>query len=220
MAPTEKKNIITPEGMGSFINFLVPKAWPAGPGEAPKAPTYGMTLIFPPSGEQKYAPGGKADLKPLKAAVLAVAKDFFGDKKLAELSKAGKFRSPFLTDDEACEKYGWPLGSTFIRLSTTTKLPIMGPWKGPDGHPYELTDDQITKLCYPGARFRASVRPFGYDKKGNRGVSLGLQNIQYLGEDTRIDGRTSAKDEFSATAEPAEMSEGSTADEVDLSGVL
>jgi hypothetical protein len=49
---------------------------------------------------------------------------------------------------------------------------------------------------YPGCTCRASVVPFAFDKKGSKGVTFLLNNIQKLKDGTRLDGKMKAEDEF------------------------
>ena len=44
---------------------------------------------------------------------------------------------------------------------------------------------------------RASINAYGYDVSGNRGVSFGLNNIQFLEKGEPLGGRTRAEDDFS-----------------------
>ena len=197
---TTRVKCITPEGVLSFPALL----------EARKAsedakPKFGVTLLFYPDQVQQYLPG-KADLKALKAAVAQVAQEEFG-KKLPEMIKSGKFKSPFLSDEEQIEKYGWPEGTIYLRLSSLRKPGVVSGLRDANGKPTVLTDQEIEEKLYPGARVRCSVRPFAYDVSGNRGVSFDLQNVQLLGDGERIDGRSNAEDEFEATTEAADLAD-------------
>jgi hypothetical protein len=51
-----------------------------------------------------------------------------------------------------------------------------------------LDEDEIELEAYSGRWYRGMVRPFWYDKEGNRGVSLGLESAQILREDDKISG--------------------------------
>ena len=47
---------------------------------------------------------------------------------------------------------------------------------------------------------RFSITAFGYDVKGNKGISFALNNVQKWADGERLDGRVRAEDEFSAEA--------------------
>lgn len=202
---TNQPTLLTPEFRGSFPALLEPRAAKNKDGTTGKL-KYGITGVFVLGETPKFTPkAGPVDLTKLKEAVLVAAKDFFGEK-LPALMEAGKFHSPFLKDPDIIAKWGYPPGSIYIRMQGTQRPRVVGPWPGTDGQPVYLTDQQIKELCFAGARFRASVRPFGYaHEMGNKGVSLGLQNLQYLGPDERWDNVGDAQKEFDAVADAADM---------------
>ena len=195
--------IITPELVCSFPNLLIARTIEGAAADA--KPKFGITLLAYPDKRQKYLPG-TADLTPMRKIATAVAREFFGDK-LAGLIKAGKFRSPFLEDQEQCEKWGWPEGTIIIRTSSIQKPGVVSCVKDVDGKPKLMTPEEIEDRIYPGARVRCSLRAYAYDKAGNKGVAFGLQNVQWLGEDERIDNRVNVKDAFEATVEAEDVAD-------------
>jgi hypothetical protein len=58
-----------------------------------------------------------------------------------------------------------------------------------------LTDP---REIFAGCRAHVSFGPFAYDNNGNKGVSLGLRNVQKTGEGKRLDSFVAAEDEFGA----------------------
>lgn len=62
---------------------------------------------------------------------------------------------------------------------------------------------------YPGVRARISVSIFSYKRSDNSGVSIGLNNVQRMGDGPRIAGPSSAIDEFGAldAEAPSEMTD-------------
>jgi len=58
-----------------------------------------------------------------------------------------------------------------------------------------LVKDRDFKLVLIDDR---SLNAFAYDRAGNRGISLGLNNIQKLADGERLDGRLKAEDDFEA----------------------
>jgi hypothetical protein len=66
---------------------------------------------------------------------------------------------------------------------------------------------------YPGCYVRASITPYSYDAKGNKGVSLYLGNVQKLADGEALSGGGSSADQ---DFEPlAEASESESFDDVD-----
>lgn len=190
--------IITPEMVLSFPCLLEARSIVGAEGTS--NPKYSCTLLTYPSLEQKYLPG-KVDLVPMRKLATEVVTEFFGAAKMAGLLKAGKIRSPFIDDAEQCERWGWPEGTIILRVSSVQKPGVVSCYKDVTGKPKTMTDAEIAEKMYPGARVRASLRAFAYDKAGNKGAGFALQNLQWLGDDVRIDNRIAADQEFEPTAE-------------------
>jgi len=199
-------SIISQEFILSFPTFLEARAMKNPDGTDAGKKKYSCTAVFPVGKDQKYLEG-VVDITNLRKAATEVAQAKFGDK-LKALIKSGKFKNPFLSDEESLEKYGWPEGSVYLRLTSISRPGIVSCYKGPDGKPLKMTDAEIAEKMYPGARCRASIRPFAYDMTLNKGVSFAVNNVQWLGDDERLDGRSNAQDEFEPTADAADLPEG------------
>jgi len=66
-----------------------------------------------------------------------------------------------------------------------------------------LVDAQVRPITdptevYSGMRCICSVNPYWYDQDGNRGVALGLNNVQKTADGTRKGGKPDPKSEFSS----------------------
>jgi len=90
---------------------------------------------------------------------------------------------------------GYEAGAIFMNLKSTQRP--------------GLVDKDVNPIIdqsefYAGCWAIASVNPFYYDQKGNRGVSLGLQNIQKVREGDPLGGRTKAEDDFAPIAGAAD----------------
>jgi hypothetical protein len=171
--------IMTPDAILSYPNLFTPRA--ATEGGDPK---YSCTLVF--TAEQ--------DLRPLKAAALAVAKETFGAQAEA-LIKQKKIKWPFRDDEGDVEGKGYPEGSTFLNVRSNKKPGVVSIYPGPDGKPLPIEDpDKV----YPGVIVRATIEPFTYNRPDSKGVTFGLGNVQVLREGERLDGRAKAEDEFDA----------------------
>lgn len=118
--------------------------------------------------------------KSIRLAVKAAAKAKFGDD-------ARKLKDPFrLVDDMDTPIQGYR-GGVFITAKSKNKPGIVDADLAPIDDPMDF---------YPGCICRASVVPHAFDKKGSKGVTFLLNNIQKMKEGTRLDGRKKAEEEF------------------------
>ena|SRR5690348_4499359 len=182
--------VITPEAMLSYPHLDKPQ-----PGKkSTDKQKYSCTLV--------YAPG--TDISGLVAAANAAGEKKFPGR-YAEMLRLGQIKSPFRKDAEG---KGYVDGSIFSNVRTEQQPGIVYSHAGPDGKPAKMPQEKIKDEMYPGAKVRASITFFGYDTDGNRGVSAALNNIQKIGEGTRLDGRSAPEDEFTAdlSKAPADLS--------------
>lgn len=174
----EIARVTTPAFRVSFPNVFKPKAAFEG-----QDPTYNIQMLFPkdpetydyPEKVKKFA----GDLKKLKSLANKVKKDKWGDKKINGL------RSPFRDGDE--KEYDGYKGMDFVNAKSKQKPGIV------DRANEEIIDPQE---FYAGCWARATLVAFAYDTAGNKGVSFGLQNLQFLGDDDAFSGKKNAKDDF------------------------
>jgi hypothetical protein len=200
----EGSKVITSEATLSFPNLIVPRAGQK-PGSKAK---YSASVVFYP--EQLATPAGKATIAAINAAVLAVATAKFGATG-AEMIKKGKLNTPLRDDAEAKD---YPEGSLFLNARSEQKPACVFAYADSESvaagkpKPKKMTDEEIKKEMYAGAKVRVSFTAFYYDVEGNKGIGVGLNNLQKVGEGTRIDGRKAAEDEFDVdlSAAPADIS--------------
>lgn len=175
-------NILTPKGRLSFPALFEPRTMQdAEPGAVPK---YSTSLLIPPD----------ADISALKAAAGACAKEKWGDRL------PPKLKSPFLRAGDMLRRDGSPLYPpemaewVVLRPSASRAIGIVD-------HTSHAVPKEKASEAYSGRWARISVRPFAYDKAGNRGVAFGLQAAQLLDHDTPMAGAaTRAEDEFAPVA--------------------
>lgn len=181
--------IITPECRLSYPNLREPREDQMG------KPWYSAQLVFDKD----------TDLSGIKAAILEVATEKFGNKA-AEMLRTGKLKSPLRKDWEA---KGYDEGSVFFSCKSKGAPDIVGPYAGKDGKPLPWTDE-----IYAGIKARVSLQFYFYQQQGG-GVGAGLRNVQILGGGDHFDGRMAASDEFEAVAKaPADFADD------DLNGLL
>ena len=172
MADTKTKDVLTPFGKLSFVNLFTARPAMDGKGD----PRYGTNLIIPAA--QMKTPAYKA----LQQAIIDAAKDYFGDK--VDLKR---IRLPIRKGSER-DYEGYDDDSVFIAPWSKQKPGVVDK----DGNEILIPDD-----VFAGQVARLSVRPFGYDNSGNKGVALALNHVQIaIANAPRLDGRRSAADTF------------------------
>jgi hypothetical protein len=167
--------LITPYATLSFPHLFSPKPRSEG-GE----PVYSCSLLFAKA-DQKTP-----EYKALQNAVVAIAKEKFGDKIVFK-----SLNLPFRDGAEKADKYA----------GYDDEVIYVTPWSKfkPGIVDIRLQDVIDPEEVYAGQIVRAHVLPFAWSNAGKRGVSFGLNHIQLIKRNTpRIDGRTAASNVFSA----------------------
>jgi hypothetical protein len=174
MAIDQKKNdtIKTPRALGCYVFVQKPRTQPGG-GEA----KYSLALLF----------DKKADLSKVKTAIEEAAVSKWGANAKAALA-SGRLRNPLRDGDEKFAETGDAVfqGKMFMNASSTSRPAIV------DTNLVPVDPSEV----YSGCFFHAAVRFYPYDKNGNKGVGVGLQNLMVVAKGPRIDGRKSAEAEF------------------------
>jgi len=180
-------NIKTPVGRLSYPHLFEAQTYEDG------EPKFNIVLLFK-KGE---------DLSALEAMAATAAKEKWGDKIPAGL------RNPFRDQSEKADEQtgalpaGYEDGAKFMTLSSKHKPGVVNTKVGADGKLETLYDDTD---IYAGCWVRASVSCYAYAKKGNKGVSFGLRNVQLIEEGERLDGGVKAEDDFEPVAGAGEPS--------------
>lgn len=173
MAEVQKnENIKTPRALGCFVFLTRPRPGLNG-GEA----KYSLMLLWDKT----------VDLSKLKEAIVAAATSKFGVNAKAAL-QSGRLKNPLRDGDVKFAEGGDETfkGKVFMNAGSTTRPGIVDT----NGAPVDPSE------TYSGCYFHAAVRFFPYDKAGNKGVGVGLQNLMLVSKGPRIDGRKSADAEF------------------------
>lgn len=163
---SKRRAIITPTACAIFVYVWEPRE-SMNEGQPPQ---YSLSLLFKKT----------TDISALRAAVAEAAKEKFGNKP-------GKLKDPFREADELETPPKGYRGGVYITAKSKTKPGIV------DGDLNVILDQSD---FYPGCVCRASVTPWAFDKKGTKGVTFLLNNIQKIKDGTRLDGKKSAEEEF------------------------
>jgi hypothetical protein len=174
-------DITLPPGIGSYVTVLEPK-----PDQQGKM-KYSTAVLIPKARE--------AELAPLKALVLKVASEKWGDKAAAIIAKA---KYPVIKDgDKKVDDQGQVdsvyAGKWYFSARSDKKPIVYDAVKN-----LIYTDDEV----YSGCFLRINGGVFAYDYQGNKGVSIGLNSVQVLRKGDRIDGRKTDGTEFSEWKDP------------------
>ncbi len=174
------QKLILPVATLSYPNLFEPRGYD---GSEPK---YSAALVMEPAG-----------LTALKNAIVAVAKERFGDKTRTILQG-----NPPIHNEEQALLKGYPEGTVFINAKSTRAPGIVSRYADPKtGKPTIITEDMATEPegsfeMYPGVQVKAYVSVYAYDRNGNRGIAFGLEGLQRWDEGDRLDGRIAASDLF------------------------
>jgi hypothetical protein len=171
--------VITPVGRASFPNLMKPKL-----NEMSGKSEYSVDILF----------DKKTDLTKLKELLEKTIKEKWG-------TKVPKVLNNPIKDGDGTKKNGEPYGPEyhgcfFITVKNTRKPGVV------DSQNQDiLTEEEI----YGGCFIRASVNAFAYDRSGNRGVSLSLNNVQKVKDGEAFGAaRVSAADEFDVIDDEAD----------------
>jgi hypothetical protein len=168
----KKPKLITPKVRLSFPWFDRPQPPQQVGGKA----KYGCSLIF------DAAAMASAETKLLIGEVKKAVAAKYGDKV------PPKFRlNPFL-DGSEYEQYDGFKGNRFLRVSSVQRPGLVDRDRNPV--------DEVTSVFYPGCYVRATLNVFCYDNSGNKGVSFGLNNVQFICDGDSLGNRSRPEEDF------------------------
>lgn len=182
----KKPRLTSPPGIGCFVFVLKPQQ----PGENSKSkePKYKVVLVWDQDAQES------PEYKQLKRACVDAAEQRFG-KDAREKIKKGKIKMPWRdASDYGDEGYGFPFdqeGWKFAAFTSTQQPGIVDKRAKPI-----MKESEI----YSGAVYRVTYAVWAYDKEGNKGVTLLLNNIQKIKDGERLAGRPDAEDDFEPVA--------------------
>lgn len=189
MAKEAPARYTTPRGRVLFVNAFKARAAEGDDGEK-GTPKYSITLVFDPA---KFTESDKKKFSALVAAVNKETKDSFKLKDY-DFRKPGSFKPGIRKLEDRVPPFegdGLPEVGYFLNASSLFKPGVVD-LNGNDVAPEEGNEDILYRGCYA----RATLNLFAFDKRGNKGISFQLNNIQVLGDGKRLDNRRSASEEF------------------------
>lgn len=184
-ADRTKLKLTTPEFRVSFPSVFEAKKV----NETDAKAKFSVQMLFRVGATKESTAAGEkvVDITALKQAVANCLTEKFGADK-AKWPK--NLRLPF-RDGKEKDYDGYGEGVIFVGASSTMKPGLVDSNVQPIITPNEF---------YGGCYARATINPYYYDVKGNKGVAFGLQNIQKLRDGEPFSGRAKAEDDFDAIA--------------------
>ena len=166
--------VITNKVRFSYVNIFKPKSFNDG-----QAAKYSVSLLIPKTDKAGVAKIRKA----IDEAIEEGISPKWGGKKPKNL------RLPLRDgDEERAEEAPEYEGMWFLNANSTQRPGIV------DKDLQEILDPEEV---YSGCWGRASINFFPYDSNGNRGIGVGLNNIQKLRDGERLGAsRAKAEDDF------------------------
>jgi len=191
MAETAKKsvhkNFVTPVGRASYAHVWERAEMPNGDMK------FSMAILIPKS--------DTAGIKSIKSAIVSAATDFFGaDKKKWPKGMV----NPLHNGDDKAESNEVYKDTFYLNTKSDRQPGIVGP----DAKPL-LDQNEFYSGCY----CRVSVNFYGYNKAGNQGIGVGMNNVMKTKDGERLDGKKSAESEFGEFAVEVEEDSSSDTDE-------
>lgn len=185
------KIVITPEATLSFPHLLVPHAVKEG-----DPLKYSASFLF----------AQDVSIASLEAALMEALLEKWPAPKGQQMLQIGKLKWGIRNDWQAKQ---YPEGTRFVNARSDNQPGLVMPWADPTTKKAAIpTPDQIKKFFYAGAKVRAQLSAFIYDRPESKGVTFGLNNVQWLGHGKRLDGRQEAVDAFEVVqAEPVDLAD-------------
>lgn len=147
-----------------------------------KSLSYGTAILIP-----KDDAGNKKTIDAIIDVLVAEAKS----KNKGKLPV--KFKMPLRDgDDEKPDDENYA-GHWFLNAKSTTKPGIVSTDRDADNKPKAITNEAE---FYSGCYGHVTVSFFLFDKKGNVGIGVGLNNIMKTKDGTPLAGKTSAAEDF------------------------
>lgn len=159
----------------AFPALFEPK--PKMHGGNPDDVAYQATLLLP----------SDYDLTPLKQAMQYVAREKWGDK----MPKFNPDNLPIKAYDPEKTITGMEPGMHMIRTRSKFQPGVV------DQRLQKILDPS---LVYAGCYVRADINAYAWTFSGKNGISFGLNNIQFVKNGDRIDGRSDASQVFEPVA--------------------
>jgi hypothetical protein len=190
--------VITPLVVLSYPHLAVAQK----SNQAGKADKFSATGIV--TAETLQIAEEKAKFDAIKEGLIAAGREKWG-AKFDTLVKGDGFKKGIRSDSES---KNYPAGSVFLTARSVNQPGLVYSYADPTTKkPAKIAQDDIKKVLYAGAIVRLLVTIFPFEQEGNKGLSFGLEGVQFVKDGPRIDGRVAAEDAFNVdlSAAPASL---------------
>lgn len=147
---------VTPIGRAAFPHLVEPQEYNG-------KTNYSLIVVFDEG----------TNLSELEEDVEAILKEKFPKGIPASVKR------PFRSGAEKSGTEGFCDDDTFITCKRNAEF-------GPPSLIDQKKNEILGRDIYGGCKVRACIRPYFYDKAGNKGVAFGLEAVQFAGEGERI----------------------------------
>jgi len=165
--------IVTGKVRFSYCNIFEPRAMQEG-----ADPKYSITLLIPKS--------DKATVEKIKAAQETAIVSKWAGKRPAKISTT--LHDGDGVREKTGEEFGPECKGHYVMTVSSKQRPGVV-----DADRNEVLDKMAVQS---GDYGRVSINAYAYDSNGNRGVSFGLNNVQFLEKGEPLGGRSRAEDDF------------------------
>jgi hypothetical protein len=185
--------IITPVVRSSFNNLFVPRAGGKNPKSDDKKRYSILGLILPP--EKMWTDLDRERWTQLQRDVIAVGQKAMGADRFKNFLQDGKIKRPIRTDIKSS---GYPEEfACYLRAWSYQQPGVVSIYRDPTTKKAATITDP--NQVFSGCWVRLSVRPWcRFHEEGGWSIGLQLQNVQWVKDDSRLDGKISAENEFDA----------------------
>ena len=173
---TPKPTEVVITGIGSYLNLWEPKAFNEN------EPKYSMVILFKKSDRKQY----EAIYKAIRAAEEAALDKVWNGKRPAKINDPVHDGDTERADSPEYE------GMYYINCSNKERPGVVD---------QEVKPILDREKIYSGCIVNCFVNFFGYNKKGNTGISASLENVQLVSDGKRLSGKQPAQAVFSAVTE-------------------
>lgn len=169
----EKKNtkVVTGACIASYVHTAEPESFNNS------EPAYSIQLVI-----------NKSDTKTVSAIKEAIKNAYENGAQTLGNADLKRIKIPLRDGDE--ERSDDPVykGRYFLNAKTKTKPEVV------DRNGQAIIDE--ARDFYSGCICRASINFYAFNTSGNKGIGVGLNNVQKLADGTPLGGRTRAADDF------------------------
>lgn len=176
--PKSPTRVVTGKVRLSYVHLFEPYT-----NDPEKEARYSVTILIPKS--------DTVTLAKLQAAIKAATED--GKAKTFGGRVPTNLKLTLHDGDEEADLERNPeyAGHMYMAMSSKSRPGVVDADLNP-----VLDPSQVYSGCYA----RVSINAFPYSNSGNKGISFGLNNVQFLEDGEPLGGRTRAEDDFSDDA--------------------